>query len=94
MAGITLGDTILIARADAVPTSEWLPLLFHELVHVVQYELLDFPEFIRRYVGGWVRNGFLYAAIPLEQHAYELETMFRSNPGEPFSVHDEVRKRL
>jgi hypothetical protein len=28
----------------------WLPLLFHELVHVVQYKVLGLEGFMQRYV--------------------------------------------
>jgi hypothetical protein len=94
MSAITLNDTILIVQTYPLPTSELLPLLFHELVHVVQYELLGVPDFIRRYVDGWARNGFTYDSIPLERDAYELGELYTSNPAAPFSVHEEVRKRL
>src|SRR2546427_6609184 len=35
--GITFDDTILLSESHPVPQSEQLRLLFHELVHVVQF---------------------------------------------------------
>lgn len=75
MRGITYVDTVVVldrASADRIP----LPLLFHELVHVVQYGLLGTREFARRYLGGWVEAGFRYGSIPLERTAYGLQTRF------------------
>ncbi len=94
MSGITFEDTVLISEAHPVGTSDWLPLLFHELVHVVQYSLLGIDEFVRRYVNGWAENGFRYDLIPLECDAYELDSRFRSNPTATFSVRAEVMRQL
>ena len=49
-------------------------LIFHELVHVVQYRLLGVGEFARLYVRGYLRGG--YAGTPLEVCAYELDGRF------------------
>jgi hypothetical protein len=66
-------------------------LLFHELVHVVQYAQLGVQEFAARYVSGFISGGG-YEGIPLEKNAYELEQRFYANPTEAFSVADEVRE--
>ena len=71
MAGITFDKTILISKSYFVPQA-YISLLFHELVHVVQYVCLGVPEFATRYVMGWAQNGFDYASIPLEREAYDL----------------------
>jgi hypothetical protein len=55
-------------------------LLFHELVHVVQYQQLDVREFAARFVNGFVQGG-----------SYALEGRFSKNGGQPFSVDEEVR---
>lgn len=65
-------------------------LLFHELVHVVQYAQLGVREFAARYVSGFIHGGS-YEQIPLETHAYALEARFSQNHSEPFSVDNEVR---
>ena len=74
-AGITFGDTILVSdlhvRGPLPPA-----LIFHELVHVVQYSILGVTEFARRYVSGWAANGFEYLRIPLEVQAHDLERRF------------------
>jgi hypothetical protein len=66
-------------------------LLFHELVHVVQYSQLGVKEFAARYVNGFIQGGS-YEEIPLEKNAYSLEGRFSANPGQIFSVADEVRR--
>lgn len=94
MAGITFNDTILLADQRKPPGSPLAPLLFHELVHVVQYEILGVPVFVERYVQSWVQNGFQYAAIPLERDAYDLQARYEAQPHRAFSVRAEVRHRL
>ena len=76
-AGITFGDLVLISdlgKGHDVPAA----LLFHELVHVLQYRALGIEGFAQTYVQGWLRNGRAYMAIPLEQEAYALEGRFRT----------------
>jgi hypothetical protein len=92
MEGLTLVDTILISQA--VPPADPLLLMFHELVHAVQYEILGLEEFSRQYVRGIVDGDFDYYRLPLEVMAYDLGRRFADNPGATFSVRDEVRRRL
>jgi hypothetical protein len=40
------------------------------------------------------QNGFDYHSIPLERMAYDLDGRFSAAPGTPFSVRDEVTRRL
>lgn len=94
MSGITFVDTILISQSQIPPDSRLLPLLFHELVHVVQYEILGWRAFVDRYVRGWAENGFTYSAIPLERDVYELQVRYESDLHPGFSVTAEVRRRL
>jgi hypothetical protein len=49
---------------------------------------------MQRYVTGWAQNGFDYHSIPLERMAYDLDGRFSAAPGAPFSVRDEVTRRL
>ena len=93
MAGITFDDTILISDIYA-HTQPRISLLFHEIVHVVQYGLLGVGEFSKQYIQGWARNGLIYAAIPLEREAYELQGRFECTPQSTFSVEEIVEKRL
>jgi len=65
--------------------------LFHELVHVVQYDKLGLVEFAAKYVNGFLKGGS-YDAIPLERNAYELDARFAKAPLSAFSVQDEVQE--
>ena len=64
-------------------------ILFHELVHVVQYAQMGLKEFASRNVNGFIQGGS-YEEVPLEKHAYLLESRFMQSP--PFSVEQEVRE--
>jgi hypothetical protein len=79
---ITL-DHVIAARSPMATD-----LLFHELVHVVQFRLLGTHTFAKLYARGFLRTGG-YNAIPLEQCAYQLEARFAG--GSPaFDVEREV----
>jgi hypothetical protein len=88
MWGITFIDTICV-----VTSRMSAPLLFHELVHVCQYQLLGADQFIRRYVLGWANGGFEYRNIPLEKQAYRLQGLYDSI-GKSFSVEDIVCQEM
>lgn len=96
MAGLAMIDTVVIASGHRLVRGrdDTLRLLFHELVHVVQFRLLGVRRMVRRYVRGWVESGYDYWSIPLEKDAYELGGRFAAAPGEVFSVEDEVRRRI
>lgn len=83
MAAITFVDTVV---SQGPFTGR---LLFHELVHVVQYEKLGLPNFAAKYVRGFLSGG-AYEAIPLEMNAYELDARFAAAPARAFSVGLEV----
>lgn len=85
MAAITFVDTIVSHEAFTDR------LLFHELVHVVQYEKLGLEGFADRYVRGFLSGGS-YDGIPLEMNAYELDARFDAAPTEMFPVSDEVQR--
>jgi hypothetical protein len=64
--------------------------LFHGLVHAVQFELLG----VERYTDLFVRNfvtAKLHFSVPLEAHAFALESKFAGSPTSRFSVEDKVR---
>ncbi len=94
MHGITFQDTILLSEYHTQSYGMPRGLVFHELVHVVQYRCLGVAVFVRRYLSGWAENGYEYVAIPLERDAYELQKRFEINPTQPFSVEEEVLRRL
>ena len=83
MAGITFQDVVV----HVAPLTT--PLLFHELVHTVQYKHLGLKGFAEGYVRGFLTGGS-YEEIPLEKQAYGLEERFTQNPSTPFSVEEDV----
>ena len=85
MAAVTFQDVIISYE----PFTD--QLLFHELVHAVQYEKLGLDKFADRYVHGFLKGGG-YDGIPLEINAYQLDARFGRNPGKHFSVESEVMK--
>jgi len=87
MAGITFQDVVV--HAEPLTAA----LLFHELVHAVQYKHLGLTGFAERYVRGFLTGGS-YEEIPLEKQAYSLEDKFVRSPSIVFSVEDEVRDRI
>jgi hypothetical protein len=93
MTAITYVDTIVISRSQYEGPATWRPLLFHELVHVVQYRVLGLDRFVRQYIDGWAGNGFFYESIPLERMAYELQGRF-DLVSPRFSVEAEVVRAL
>ena len=88
--GITFDDTVLLSASSPVEPAQALGLIFHELVHVVQFDLAGIEGFVSRYVLGWAQNGFAYERIPLEVQAYGLDARFSASPTQPFSVRSEV----
>lgn len=89
----SFSDVAAVTFVDVIVSHEEFTdaLLFHELVHVVQYGQLGVKEFGARYVSGFITGGG-YEGIPLEKNASELEQRFHANPAEAFSVADEVRQ--
>lgn len=91
----SFADTAAVTFVDVIVSHEEFTdeLLFHELVHAVQYAQLGSNEFASRYVNGFI-NGGGYHEIPLEKHAYELEQRHRADRGQVFSVADEVKQAI
>jgi hypothetical protein len=85
MAAITFVDTVVSHEAFTAR------LLFHELVHVVQYDKLGLEGFANKYVRGFLTGGS-YDAIPLEMNPYDLDARFAGAPTRAFSVADEVQR--
>lgn len=88
--GMAFGDAVVVSPA-ALNGMDSVSLLFHEMVHVVQYEVLGVRGFVRDYVRGWLESGRDYFAIPMEVEAHELQRRFER--GERFRVEEEVRRR-
>jgi|SRR5215469_2623657 len=73
MAAVTFVD-VVVTQEEFTPS-----LVFHELVHVVQYQELGLEKFAELYVRGFLETGE-YLSIPLERVAYHLEGLFRLRP--------------
>lgn len=85
-AGLALDNFILIRPGHADIES----LLFHELVHVVQWQVLGHARFVAMY-GVWqLQRG--YDAHPLENMAYQLQHSFDSHSLR-FDVEPVARRR-
>jgi len=93
MAGITFIDCILISRRVSHSQKSWISLLFHEMVHIVQYYLLGTKRFAELYVMGWAQSSFDYASIPLEKQAYNLQQQYDQGR-DVFSVVQLLKKQL
>ena len=89
---ITFADTIAMSRAGMPPPEQVMPLLFHELVHVVQYRQLGVVRFVRRYLEGWAASGHDYGRIPLERQAFDLEKRLARRPHRSIPVDTLVRQ--
>jgi len=64
--------------------------LFHGLVHAVQFEILGLERYSEIFVRGFVQTK-IHFSVPLEAHAFALESKFAGTPTSRFSVEDQVR---
>ena len=85
--GITYLDTYFV-RADLAHSES---LHFHELVHVIQWQLLGLEKFLTLYADDLERFGYEHS--PLEEMAYGLQAKFEREP-EPFSVENTCQNLL
>jgi hypothetical protein len=84
--GITYRDTYFLWRAVATDES----LHFHELVHVVQWQVLGPRDFLLLYAAGLAESG--YHDCWLEAMAYNHQRRFDAG-GPPYSVEANVREQ-
>ncbi|HWY22484.1 MAG TPA: hypothetical protein VNX26_14755 [Candidatus Acidoferrum sp.] len=84
MHSLTFLDVIVFNEKIAERT------LFHGLVHAVQFELLGLERYSNLFVRSFV-NTKLHFSVPLEAHAFSLESKFAGAPANRFSVEDQVR---
>lgn len=64
--------------------------LFHALTHAVQFQVLGAERYAEFFVRGFFRTGS-HHTVPLEAHAFQLESRFMKNRGDSFSVEEQVR---
>jgi hypothetical protein len=84
MATVTFDDVIV---ANETLTTR---LLFHALVHAVQFQLLGLRRYTELFVRAFVTRRWRFK-VPLEAHAFELEARFAADRHARFLVEDEVR---
>ena len=94
MEGVTFVDTVALSRTQMGGSVPRPALIFHELVHVVQYSILGLEKFMELYVRGCAENDFDYFRIPLERMAYALQARYEANASQPFSVIEEVQQQI
>jgi len=80
VAGMAFGDTVVMTGRETDLRRR--SVVFHEMVHVVQYRRLGMREFCRAYVRGWMDGG--YMGVGLEVEAYEMQARF--DRGDDFVV--------
>jgi hypothetical protein len=85
--GVTYLDTYFLKRAGADDES----LHFHEMIHVVQWRLLDAEFFVAMYASGLEKFG--YRNSPLEKMAYDAQELF-SRSGPIFDAEKLVAEKL
>jgi len=64
--------------------------LFHGLVHAVQFQILGLERHADLFVRAFLRTNAHYT-VPLEAHAFALESKFAVRPDTAFSVEEQVR---
>jgi hypothetical protein len=84
ISGITYKDTYFVHRATVADES----LHFHELVHVIQWQVLGPKDFLLLYAAGLAQHG--YRNCPLEAMAYAHQRRFDADQP-PYSVEAQVR---
>jgi hypothetical protein len=90
--GLAVVDTVVLSK-PLIPEGRWLSVLFHECVHLQQFQVLGVTRMVARYVHGLFDNGFDYRKLPMERQAHELQ--FRFDAGlRVFSVEQEVESAL
>ena len=87
MAGITYKNTYFIRSSSANDRS----IHFHELVHVLQWEILGAEGFIQRYITEIQNYG--YTSAPIEIMAYALQNHFVNNHT-PINILEYVQQKL
>ncbi len=89
--GLTLIDCVLIRKGLWFHPSMAISTLFHEMVHVVQFDLLGTRKLIEWYTDSLIQDE--YRNVLFERQAYALTDRFvQGEP--PFSVRAVVEQEL
>lgn len=91
--GLALVDYILIHKQLWAYPESAISTIFHELVHIVQMDILGMRKHIELYADSLIKNNLHYHSVFFEKQAYRLSERFDRR--EPlFSVHIAVRQEL
>ena len=91
--GLTLVDCILIRRDLWSHYPLVISTVFHELVHVVQIDILGLRKHIELYADSLVESGYQYHSVLFERQAHTLADRFAGREP-PFSVREIVKQGL
>jgi len=91
--GFTLIDCVLIRNELLGDPLAFISTLFHEMVHVVQCDILGPERMGELYTDSLLRSGYHYHSVPFEIQAYELTDRFAREPS-PFSVMEFMEREL
>ena len=91
--GLALVDCILIHKQLWAYPESAISTIFHELVHIIQIDILGVRKHIDLYANSLMQNNLQYHSVFFEEQAYRLSAKFeRREP--PFSVRDAVSQEL
>jgi hypothetical protein len=91
--GLALVDCILLHKQLCAYPESLISTIFHELVHIVQMDILGIRKHIELYSDSLMKNNLQYHSVFFEEQAYRLSAKFdRREPS--FSVRDAVRQEL
>ncbi len=85
MASLTFEDVLVFHQSPADR------ILFHALVHAVQFQMLGLERYTELFVRAFLRMGSHFL-VPLEAQAFALDSKFTVNGEGAFSVEEEVCK--
>lgn len=91
--GLTLIDCILMRKELRPGTLAFMSTLFHEMVHVVQFDILGVRGHIELYADSLRDGDYQYHSVILERQAYALTDRFDRSES-PFSVSEVIRREL
>ena len=91
--GFTIMDCLLIRKELFKNPSSFISTLFHELVHVVQFDLFGPTRMIELYTDSLIQGEYQYHSVPFERQAYALTDKFAMEESS-FSVREIVEREL
>jgi hypothetical protein len=85
MTGMAFGDVMVFNRQPSLRT------IFHNLVHMMQFAILGEERVMRGYFETLNEAG-LWMVVPFEEQAYQMDARYTRDPGNVFSVEQEIQE--